>query len=60
MNLKWDYEERTVEVSIEGYIKKLLTQFPEYTKQFSTPSIYKPVKYGVKLQQQAIYDNLLL
>jgi hypothetical protein len=57
MNLKWDYEERTVEVSIDGYIKKLLTQFPQYTKQFATPSIYTPVKYGNKQQQQAIYDE---
>jgi hypothetical protein len=57
MNIEWDYEKRTAEISIKGYIEKLLTQFPQYTKQYQTPSIYTAPKYGAKLQQQVTYDQ---
>jgi hypothetical protein len=56
MHLKWDYDKRTVEVSIPGYIDKLLEQVP-VKKHNSTPSIYTPPKFGNILSQQNFIDE---
>lgn len=57
MNLTWNYEERTVQIALNGYINKLMSQHPQFKKQASTPYIYSRPKYGLKEQQQIKHDD---
>ena len=51
MNIKWDYNNRTCDISIDGYVKKQLEKFKHTsTKKQHSPSKYVPPKYGQKIQ----------
>ena len=52
IDLKWDYEKRTLQTSMDGYVKKALLQFQhDIPKQHHyAPSKYHTPKYGAKQQ----------
>lgn len=52
IDLKWDYEKRTLQTSMDGYVKKALLQFQhDIPKQHHhAPSKYHLPKYGAKQQ----------
>jgi hypothetical protein len=52
MTLKWDYNKRTCDISMNGYVSNILSKFqldsPKHTKH--TPSRYVTPIYGAKTQ----------
>jgi hypothetical protein len=52
MTLKWDYDERTCDISMPGYVSNVLSKFqhdaPKYPQH--TPSRYVTPVYGAKTQ----------
>lgn len=53
--IKWDYEQRTCDISMPGYIERALTRFqhPKPTKPQHNPVKFIQPEYGAKIQ----YDN---
>jgi hypothetical protein len=59
ITIKWDYNNKTVKLSMPGYVKEALLQFQhEGTNEikFNSPSPYTPPMYGKK-QQMAKIDE---
>ena len=56
INLKWDYKNRTLQTTMDGYVKRALLQFQHtIPKQHHyAPSKYHPPKYGAKQQMTKI------
>jgi len=52
MDLKWDYKNRTCDVSMENYVTKALQKFQHKisNRKYHSPSKYTPPKYGQKIQ----------
>ena len=52
MHLKWDYDKRTVEVNMPGYVKKHLDELkhPIPNRPQHAPSKYVQPEYGTKIQ----------
>ena len=52
MTLKWDYEARTVECSMPGYVQEALLKFQHHYDgaRHSSPSPHTPIQYRVKMQ----------
>ena len=52
IDLKWNYTNRTLITSMEGYIPKALLQFQHelFIQHFYAPSKLTPPQYGVKQQ----------
>ena len=52
MDLKWDYENRTCDLSMDGYVRKTLQKFNNWkpTKMRHSPSHFTPPQYGQKIQ----------
>ena len=59
INLKWDYNTRTLDTSVPGYIESKLDQFkhkPSKKPQHS-PVLAQPTKYGKKRQKATLIDT---
>ena len=59
INLKWDYNKRTLDTSVPGYVESKLKQFnhkPPKKPQHS-PAIAQPIKYGQKIQKATPIDT---
>ena len=56
ITLKWDYEKRTVDLSMPGYIQKALLKFqhPTPTVPVDAPHKHTPIKYGAQPQMVPI------
>jgi len=54
IDLDWDYEKRTVKLSMKDYVKKALQQFMHETapKHFDGPTKYTAPEYGKKIQYE--------
>ena len=52
IDLEWDYNKRTCDISMKDYISKALTKFNHFCpkKLYHSPSLYTPPKYGQKIQ----------
>ena len=52
IHIKWDYHNRTVELSMPGYVQNALDKLnhPAPSRPQHAPSIYHPPKYGQKQQ----------
>jgi hypothetical protein len=52
MTLHWDYEARTVDCSMPGYVQKALTRFqhPAPTRPQHSPHAWTPPSYGIAVQ----------
>ena len=52
MDLKWNYDERWVEISLDGYVRKALRRFQHETpnRQQHAPHKWSPPNYGSKVQ----------
>ena len=52
INLKWDYDKRTVRLSMDGYVKQALLELEHSApkKPHHAPSKYTPPSYGAKVQ----------
>jgi hypothetical protein len=52
MTLKWDYQQRTCDISMPGYVTNVLNKFHHEapTHQHHTPSKYVTPVYGAKIQ----------
>jgi hypothetical protein len=52
VNLKWDYEKRTCDISMPGYVSNVLSKFQHNTPKHPqhTPSRYVTPFYGAKIQ----------
>ena len=52
ITLKWDYNQRKVDLSMPGYIKKALLKFQHIKPTKSVDAAYKhtPIIYGAKQQ----------
>ena len=59
ITLKWDYNKRTLETSVPGYVKEALHQLqhPMPTKPVHAPAKAKPIKYGAKIQTSKVEDK---
>jgi len=59
MTLKWDYEKRTVECSMPGYVQEALLKFQHHYEgsRHSSPSPHVPIQYGQKMQMANIDDS---
>jgi hypothetical protein len=59
MSLKWDYKNRTCDISMPGYVSNVLIKFqhdaPKHTQY--TPSRYVTPVYGAKHQYATQYDT---
>jgi hypothetical protein len=59
MTLKWDYDQRTCDISMPGYVSKVLSKFqhdaPKHPQH--TPSRYVTPVYGAKTQYATRYDT---
>ena len=60
IDLKWDYEKRTLKTSMDGYVKEALLQFqhkmPKQT--YSAPLKYNIPQYGAKQQLTQINTSV--
>jgi hypothetical protein len=59
ITLTWDYQHRTVDLSMPGYVKKALAEF-DFTplaKPEHQPHRHQPLQYSVKTQLTAPIDN---
>jgi hypothetical protein len=52
MTLKWDYQQRTCDISMPGYVKNVLNTFQHHAPKHPqhTPSKYETPIYGAKTQ----------
>ena len=59
MTLKWDYEKRTVECSMPGYVQEALLKFQHHYEgsRHSSPSPHAPIQYGQKIQMANIDES---
>ena len=59
ITLKWDYTNRTVDLSMPGYIEKALQRFchPTPTKPEDSPHDWTQPKYGAKTQMTSAPDD---
>jgi hypothetical protein len=59
MTLKWDYKNRTCDISMQGYVSNVLRKFqndaPKHPQH--TPSIYVTPVYGAKTQYARKYET---
>jgi hypothetical protein len=59
MTLKWDYKNRTCNISMPGYVSNVLSKFqhdaPKHPKH--TPSRYVMPVYGAKTQYATTYET---
>ena len=62
MDLKWDYENKTVTIGMKGYNLKVLKEagHTKPNKSVDGPTQYKHPEYGKKLQYAEIDDSNLL
>ena len=62
IKLEWDYQNRTVNLSMPGYITKLLQRFsrPIPKKQYHQPHCHIKPQYGTKVQLKDPRDKTLL
>ena len=58
LTLKWDYENRTCEISMPGYIERALRRFEHATSRSPehSPHLWQRLKYGAKTQFAALPD----
>ena len=54
ISLKWDYEVRTLDISVPGFVAKPLVkiQHPAPAKPQHAPAKAAPINYGAKVQQK--------
>jgi Reverse transcriptase (RNA-dependent DNA polymerase) len=59
MTIKWDYEKRTVDLSMPGYIERALERFGHEApaKHQPAPQPYTEPEYGAKIQYAQAPDN---
>ena len=59
ITLDWDYQKRTLETSVPGFVKKALhkLQHPAPTKPQHAPSTAAPIQYGAKQQSATPEDT---
>ena len=59
INLKWDYDKRTLDTSVPGYVDSKLDQFGHKppAKPHHLPAISQPIKYGQKMQKATSIDT---
>jgi hypothetical protein len=59
MTLKWDYKNRTCDISMPGYVSNVLSKFQHDTPKHlqHTPSRYVTPVYGAKTQYATKYDT---
>jgi hypothetical protein len=59
ITLKWDYTQRTVDLSMPGYVQTALEEFEHVapTKPEHQPHRHNPIQYGTKLQLTVPVDN---
>lgn len=59
ITLDWDYEKRTLDTSVPGYVKKALQelQHPNPAKPQHTPAKSVPINYGAKTQEPVPEDT---
>jgi hypothetical protein len=52
LTLAWDYEKRTCDISMPGYIKRALQRFshPKPSRPQHSPHVWQKPSYGVKIQ----------
>ena len=52
IHLKWDYNKRTVRLSMDGYVKQALLEFQHGAPSapYHVPSRYIPPQFGAKVQ----------
>ena len=56
IDLKWDYKKRTLETSVQGYVKEALHQLQHKppSKPVHSPAKAKPIQYGAKIQTSTV------
>jgi hypothetical protein len=56
---KWDYDKRTCDMSMPGYVQATLAKFdhPKPSRQQHGPHRYNPPSYGAKIQAPDALDN---
>ena len=59
INLKWDYDKRTVRLSMDGYIKQALLELEHVVPALPqhAPSRYTPPTYGARIQYARVDDT---
>lgn len=59
VTLKWDYKQRTVNLSMPGYVEAALHKFqhPDPRQQCHAPSAWNKPQYGVKIQMTEPVDT---
>ena len=59
INLRWDYEKRTVRLSMEGYVEQALLEFQHASPKvpYHAPSRYERPNYGQKVQYAKADDT---
>jgi len=59
IDLAWDYAKRTCRLSMDGYIKNVLTKYGHTapTKPQLSPHKHTPIQYGAKVQHSAPPDT---
>ena len=59
LNLKWDYEKRTVDLSIKDYVKKALQRFEHQPPKRAqhAPSKWTAPQYGAQIQMTEPADE---
>jgi hypothetical protein len=60
ITLTWDYTNRTMNLSMPGYVTNALTKFnfPPNVKPEHQPHQHQPLQYGVRIQLTAPIDDL--
>jgi hypothetical protein len=59
LTLDWDYDNRTVDISIPGYIERALMRFehPPPTRPQHSPHVWTKPTYGAAIQYAPSHDN---
>lgn len=59
INLEWDYEHRTVDLSMPGYIERALLRFqhPTPLQPEDPPRPWQKPQYGAKIQYTSAHDS---
>jgi len=59
LQLDWDYDKRTCDISMPGYVERALQRFnhPKPTRQQHAPHAWQKPKYGAKTQYATLPDN---
>ena len=61
IHLRWDYERRTVKISMDGYVEQALMELEhECSTTTYAPSYYTPPKYGAKVQFATVDTSAVL